>query len=145
MQTQITGITRIKPGRAAQLRAVLGMVKTAGAESPIARIGTIHFARWVLIDDDTRLLFTSNFDGSWEEYIDAFVDEAPDGFDAIWSNCEGYPDGGCRDRAAFKAYIGRHSFPATLYYSAYPDATVKEVRRALRTKQKFDAFLEEFQ
>ncbi len=145
MATALTGITRIKPGGAATLRAVLGSVRTMGPESPIARISTIHFARWVLIDNDTRLLFTSNFDGSWDDYIDSFVDAAPDGFDAIWGNCEGYPAGGCRDREAFKKYIRDHECPAELYYSAYPDTTVKEVHRALRTRRKFEDFLDEFQ
>jgi hypothetical protein len=145
VQTAITGITKIIPGRAPQLRAVLATVRTMGQDSPIARISTIHFARWVLIDDDTRLLFTTNFDGPWDDYIDQFVDAAPDGFDAIWGNCEGYPAGGCRDRAAFKQYIRDHEYPAELFYSAYPDATVKQVHRALRTREKFEQFLDEFQ
>ena len=145
VQTAITTISRIKPGRSPQLRAVLGQFTTLGPDSPINLISTIHFARWVMIDDDTRLLFTTNFDGSWDDYIDEFIEKAADGLDAIWSNCEGFPEGGSRNRAAFKQYIRDYEYPALVFYSAYPDATVKNIHRALRTRAKFEAFLDEFQ
>lgn len=144
VQNIITAIVGVKPGHVERLRAVLQSLNT-GAASPIAVISTIHFARWVLIEDNTRLLFTTNFDGSWDDYIDEFIDKAADGLDAIWSNCEGFPEGGARNREAFKQYIRDHEYPAALFYSAYPDATVKDVHKALRIRQKFEALLDEFQ
>ena len=145
VQTAITGITRIRPDRLQQLRAVLAQFSDLGPNSPVNLISTIHFARWVIIDDGTRLLFTTNFDGNWDDYIDEFIDKAADGLDAIWSNCDGFPEGGSRNRAAFKQYVRDSEYPAAVFYSAYPDATVKDVRRALRTRGKFEAFLDEFQ
>ena len=144
VQNIITAIVGIKPGRVDQLRAVLNGLNT-GSTSPIAIISTIHFARWVIIDDDTRLLFTTNFDGSWDDYIDEFIDKAADGLDAIWSNCEDFPPGGARNREAFKQYIRDHEYRADLFYTAYPDATVKDVHKALRIRQKWEALLDEFQ
>ena len=141
----ITAIAPIKAGRLEQLRAVLAAFNNPERTSPISVISKIHFARWVIIDDDTRLLFTTNFDGSWNDYIDEFVDKASDGLDAIFGNCEGYPEGGSRDRDAFKQYIREHEYQASLFYTAYPDSTVNDVHRALRTRQKFEAFLDEFQ
>ena len=38
-------------------------------EIPIA---SIHEARFVLFDDDTRLLFATSFDGPWDAYMDDF-------------------------------------------------------------------------
>ena len=35
-------------------------------------IATIHEARFVLFDDDTRLLFATSFDGPWDAYMDDF-------------------------------------------------------------------------
>jgi hypothetical protein len=42
-------------------------------------------------------------------------------------------------------YVRDSEIPNTLVYSAYPDNTVKEVKQALRTRKKFEDFLEEFQ
>jgi hypothetical protein len=141
----ITGITPIKAGHLEQLRAVLADLSRPGEDSPIAKISTIHFARWVIIDDGTRLLFTTNFDGSWDDYLDEFIREGHEGLDAIWNNCEGYPEGGARDREAFKKYVRDHEYSAELFYAAYPDATVRNVYKALRIREKFEAFLDEFQ
>ena len=94
----------VEPGGAARLRQVLGALQTS-PDSPIKEINTIHFARWVIFDNDTRLLFTSNFDGSWEDYLRDFSVKTPDGMDKIFGHCDGYPPGGCADFEAFKAYV----------------------------------------
>src|SRR5208282_5429658 len=36
----------------------------------LARVTTIHFARWVFLDGKKRLLFASNYDGSLDSYMD---------------------------------------------------------------------------
>jgi hypothetical protein len=141
----LTSITTIKPDKLPQLKAVLAQFGDPKRGSPISVISTIHFARWVIIDNDTRLLFTSNFDGTLDSYIDEFIEKASGGLDAIWSNCKGFPAGGSKDVAAFKKYVRDSEIPNTLVYSAYPDNTVKEVKQALRTRKKFEDFLEEFQ
>jgi hypothetical protein len=143
VQNIITAIVGIKPGRVEQLRAVLGSLNT-GSASPVSVISTIHFARWVIIDN-RQLLFTTNFDGSWDDYVDEFIDKAADGLDAIWSNCDDFPEGGSRNRDAFKQYIRDHEHHADLFYTAYPDATVKDIHKALRIRQKWEALLDEFQ
>ena len=122
----ITSIAQIKPGHAEKLKTILKALR-AQEDSPGKKIGTIHFVRWVLIDNDTRLLFTSNFDGSWDEYIDIFIDKVHEGLDAIWSNCEGFPAGGSRDREAFKKYIEQTEYQADYFWCAYPDLTVREI------------------
>lgn len=133
----LTAITTVIPGKEDQLKAVLeGVSKriATGGPSPLDDVGTVHFARWLLFPsgERTQLLFTSNFDGPWEDYIHDFVVNAWESFDAIYSNCEGYPQGGARDEAAFKEFVRKHELPCQVYYRAYPNATVKEVQRALR-------------
>ena len=139
--TAMTVITPIKEGMADKLRQVLKAIQTA-AESPIKRINTIHYARWVIIDNDTRLLFTSNFDGTWEAYLRDFVEKAPEGLDAIWSNCVGYP--GARPIQPFIAYVRANEVDAELFYAAYPDVTVGQVQKGLRIQKKFQELLDEF-
>jgi hypothetical protein len=138
--TELTVIAPLKPGSAPILRQVLNALQTT-PESPVKQIGTIHFARWVIIDNDTRLLFTSNFDGSWEGYLRDFSQKTPDGMDRIFGHCDGYPAGGCRDFEAFKDYVRKYQVTTDLFYAAYPESSVKAITEALRVKKLTDEFL----
>jgi hypothetical protein len=138
--TELTVIAPLKAGAAASLRQVLGALQT-NPDSPIKQISTIHFARWVIFDNDQRLLFTSNFDGSWEGYLRDFSQKTPDGMDRIFGHCDGYPAGGCRDFEAFKDYVRKYQVPTDLFYAAYPDTSVRAVVEALRVKNLTDEFL----
>jgi hypothetical protein len=138
--TELTVIAPLNPGAAPQLRQVLNALQIS-ADSPIKQISTIHFARWVIFDKDERLLFTSNFDGSWESYLRDFSQKTPEGMDRIFGHCKGYPPGGCRDFEAFKAYVHEYQVPTDLFYAAYPEASVKAVREAFRVKALTDEFL----
>lgn len=140
----ITSIVPIKPGHLDRLRATLAALGAPDRKSPVEAISTIHFARWVIIDDGQRLLFTSNFDGTWDSYIDEFIDKAADGLDAIWSHCEGYPEGGAKDRATFKDYVRASEQAAALFYCAYDDLTVGRIKQNERIREKFEALLDEF-
>jgi hypothetical protein len=138
--TELTVIAPLKQGSAAILRQVLNALQTT-PDSPVKQIGTIHFARWVIFDNDTRLLFTSNFDGSWEAYLRDFSLKTPEGMDRIFGHCDGYPEGGCRDFEAFKEYVRKFQVPTDLFYAAYPETSVKAVTEALRVKKATDEFL----
>jgi hypothetical protein len=138
--TELTVIAPLKPGAATTLRQVLNGLQVT-PDSPIKQIGTIHFARWVIIDNDSRLLFTSNFDGSWENYLRDFSQKTPEGMDRIFGHCDGYPDGGCRDFEAFKNYVAKYQVTTDLFYAAYPETSVKGVVEALRVKNLTDEFL----
>ena len=90
-------------------------------------IPTIHFAKWLLLDDDTRLLFLSNYDSSWESYLGDFVDHAAIGLNLAWTCTEGYPRtsllvlGGATDEERFKAWSRAHQRPTQVFYTAYPE------------------------
>lgn len=139
--TELTVIAPLKSGGAVKLREVLGKLQVS-PNSPIKQIDTIHFARWVIFDNDTRMLFTSNFDGSWETYLRDFSQKTPEGMDAIFGNCEGYPAGGCADFEAFKQYVRAHQVPTDLFYAAYPESSVRAVKRALVVKALTDEFMQ---
>ena len=66
-------------------------------------IATIHEARFVLFDDDTRLLFATSFDGPWDAYMEDFASKPLQLFDAIFRHVEGYE--GLPDLAAVKDFI----------------------------------------
>ncbi len=144
----LTAVTPIIPGHRAQLQQVLaGLAQRIGSGSPtpLDEIGTVHFARWAVLptgDDAGSLLFTSNFDGPWENYIEDFAAKSAPTFDAIYCHCEGWPPNGARDVDAFEAYVRKYEVPAEVYYRAYPMATVRQVRSALRLKAATTAMLD---
>ena len=140
--TELTAIAPIKTGQLESLRQVLRGVQ-ANPSAALEKIATIHYARWVIIDNGTRLLFTSNFDGTWDQYIDDFSELLAQGMDRIFGHCEGYP--GARPIEPFKAYIREHQIEADVYYAAYPEATVRQVRKALRVLNAFEQLLDEAQ
>ena len=145
----LTALVPIAPGRRERLQQVLaGVGKRIAAGGPTALddIGTVHFARWVILPDygeDGGLLFATNFDGSFDDYIRDFAEQAPDSFEAIYSNCVGWPEGGATDLEAFKAFIRAHELVADVYYRAYPTATVREVKSGLQLRQQFRSMLQQ--
>jgi hypothetical protein len=97
VQNQMTHVVNVKPGmvRLVLLRGVLAtgnfLTHTLFVRGTLTGIATIHFARWVLIDDNRRLLFFSNYDFSWESYLGDFIDQASDGLTGIWCNTTLFP------------------------------------------------------
>ena len=143
----LTALVPIIPGHRDALLRVLAAFRArieAGGPTPLDDIGTVHFARWVVLPgepDAGTLLFTSNFDGPWDTYIEDFASRAAESFDAIFGHCEGWPERGVRDVAAFKEYVRRHEIAEQVYYRAYPAATVRQVRSALRLKAAMTTLL----
>ncbi|HWA74289.1 MAG TPA: hypothetical protein VG937_18220 [Polyangiaceae bacterium] len=96
-------------------------------------IPSIHFAKWVLLDEGRRLLFLSNYDNSWESYLGDFVDQAAIGLNLAWACTEGYPKtrllalDGADDEERFKAWGRAHQLPTQVFYSAYPDLSLAAI------------------
>ena len=105
------------------------MPTRSGSRLPGSLIGisTIHFVRWVLIDDGRRLVLLSDYDGSWENYIDEFAEMILSGLDAIWESSFGYPADGASDLPAFKRFLRAHQVPSEVFFSAYPNETVLNI------------------
>ncbi len=139
VQNQLTHLVEVKPGwfRLFTLKMVLGgiawLAKYYFNKGKLGNIPTIHFARWVLIDGGKRLLFFSNFDGSWESYLGDFIDKAAVGLTGVWSNTIGFPKTllllfqGARDEVRFKAWARAHQIPTQVWYSAYKDLSLTNI------------------
>ncbi len=110
----------------------------------LARVGTIHFARWVFLDDRRRLLFASNYDGSLDSYMDDFINKVAFGLNLVFSNGIGYPRTrflvleGASDEQEFKNYIRRHQLPTEVWYKAYPDLSAADLARNRRIREGFE-------
>lgn len=130
-QNQLTVVVPIKKNLLSRIiiHSILWLIsiQVKYVKGTLLDLTTIHFARWVIIDNGNNILFESNFDGSWENYIDDFVDHASVGMNVIWGNCIGFPRGGAKDIESFKAYIRENQNRTQLYFSAYKDTTVSNI------------------
>lgn len=180
-QNHLTHLAELKPGllRPSVLRLVLWgwkqLAKYYFTDGDLGGIEGIHFARWVLIDGGRQgwplprkdgrprrltlsrkryyLLFFSNYDGSWESYLDDFINRGNLGLTTIWCNTEGFPRprirwrldgrlpllsvqrGGNRDMA-FKRWVREHQLPTLAWYSRHPDKSVSNIRRNREIRSK---------
>ena len=134
--SELTIIVPFAPGGAARLRAFLRLFggNLAGADD----VGTVHNMRFVFLDNDTRMLFATAYDGDWDAYIDDFATKIPDFLDIIDSAWEGWP--GIRSPQA-KDYLASHQVTAEGWYVAN-DLTVAETRRLTRIGKAVDEFLD---
>jgi hypothetical protein len=151
----MNAITPMKPWKTPILKAfffILGIVKPL--QKDLKNLSFIHFARWVSVGrnsfphlseqqprEDLKydyLLFFSNFNGTWNQYIDAFSSVLYKGLDAIWFWSEKYP--GSRPVTAFKRYISLVQFDTDYYYNVYPHSTTNDVKAALRVHGALTAF-----
>jgi hypothetical protein len=130
-QNQLTLVTDVDPRAVGRVQAVMAAIdsyaKRLSPPGSLIGISTIHFVRWLLIDGNRRLMMLSDYDGSWENYIDEFAEMILSGLDAIWESSPGYPPDGARDLPAFKRFLRSHQVPAEIFFSAYPDANILNI------------------
>jgi len=111
----------------------------------LARVRSIHFARWVYLDGKRRLVFLSNYDGSLESYMDDFINKVGFGLNAFFSNGIGYPRtnwlvlDGCADERKFKEFLRRHQLPTQVWYKAYPGLTAVDLERNTRIRRGLES------
>jgi hypothetical protein len=107
----------------------------------LARIKTIHFARWVFLDGKRRGFFASNYDGSSESYLDDFVNKVFFGLNLTFGQGLGYPRthfllrGGAQREQAFKNVQRRHALPTEVWYKAYLGLTLVDIARNTRIRE----------
>ena len=135
--SELTLIVPLAPGGAQRLRAFLRLLNgnLAGAD----KVGTVHDMRFVFLDNDTRMLFATAYDGEWDAYIDDFIAKIPDYLDIIDSAWEGWP--GIRSPGA-KDYLIKHQITAEGWFVANPELTLAEIERLKRTGKAVDEFLD---
>jgi hypothetical protein len=100
----------------------------------------LHDARSLIFDNDTRFLFASVFDGSWDTYIDDFATtDIGDMFGEIFQYSEGFP--GMKDPGV-KDWFVAHQVPALTFASAYPDLSTQQIWKDQRVNEAFQAVLD---
>lgn len=171
----IIGGTAEGVDHAAAIRSILGRQRWEERDkrkpSPLAGIRTLHFARWVVIDDvrsqgwpareehlrSKYLLFIADFDGALASFLDCLRNEARELVRSLWEHCVEFP--GVEDGAAFQRYFqhcqlkftvpfGKFTLPfgqVTLPFAAYPKSTLPDVLKALHVQRRMLEFIEKTQ
>ena len=135
---------RVRAGQGPSLRDALHQLQDTPGYRPGdygMAIQTIHEARFVLFDDETRLAFITSFDGPWDAYMEDFFTSGPTLalFDVIFRHVEGYD--GLPDVAAVRSFVLGAEEPAAAYARNY-GGTVKEIRKAQRVNAAFQQVLD---
>jgi hypothetical protein len=87
------------------------------------------------VDNNRRILFASNYDGSHESYMDDFINKVAWGLNLVFSNGVGYPatrwlvKGGAEREHIYKYTLRRHQLPSEVWYKAYPGLTAYDLSR----------------
>ncbi|MEM7306265.1 MAG: hypothetical protein AAF682_06330 [Planctomycetota bacterium] len=139
IQNQISLSIPIKPSRFRRtlVRIVLwvgdGLVRFVFTRGSLFGIRSIHFARFHVDERRDSVLFFSNYDASWESYLEDFLTEGKRAVVPIWTNLRWCP----RTRwlfhpavgfaAIFKPYIRHHQMRTSIWYSAYRDLTAANI------------------
>lgn len=131
------------PGGAAYLKGLL-------------TLSLIHYARWAIVSprgfphlDENQpketlkysyMFFFSNFNGSWDQYVDSFHSAIPSGLDLFWYKNVKYPNS--VPLRPFHAYINYNQIWTSHYYNAYPIAASNDVKAAKQLTERLRAFSE---
>jgi len=140
---QFSAVGSLKPGRFRRWTIIFLLwiidytAKHIYNRGRLARVSTIHFARWVFLDGKKRLLFASNYDGSLESYMDDFINKVGFGLNVVFGNGVGYPRtnwlflDGAKDEQKFKYFLRRHQLPTEVWYSAHPGLSALDKQKNL--------------
>ena len=143
-------ITPVKPAYAWINRWIFKKAQNnPGTLLGLATLSLIHYARWVIIPrasfphldasqpkEDLHydyMIFQSNFNGSWAQYVDSFTFAIPAGLDLFWKWNVRYPKS--VPLTPFHDYIRHNQIDTCHYYSAYPMAASNDVKSAQILKQ----------
>ncbi|MGI9643809.1 MAG: hypothetical protein ACR2O6_00700 [Ilumatobacteraceae bacterium] len=131
---------------------LLNRVIFVAARTPLFRsrlkglivLSLIHYARWAIIRpkdfphldesqpeediENAYEFFFSNFNGSWDQYVDSFSMSLAGGLDLLWYKNVNYPNS--VPIAPFHRYINANQIQTDHYYNAYPLATSNDVKSA---------------
>jgi hypothetical protein len=140
-QNHMGSVVMVKPGGLRSLLLRVGhhtlylILRLQARDGYLSDMRTVHFAHWALLNNNSRLLFMSNFDGTWDSYLDDFIEKAHQGTTLAWTNCVGAPlaaflalDGVTKGRQ-FKAWARASMAPNLFWFSAYPMLTVNQIER----------------
>src|SRR5215510_5054881 len=135
--SEFTMFIPLAKGGGRRLRGLLQLLEGnfLGADA----VGTVHDMRFVFLENDTKLLFATTFDGDWDAYIEDFATKIPNALDLLFCDAVGWP--GIRSPKV-KDYIAEHQVTSAAWYVGNPNLTVAETRRLEKVGQAVGELLD---
>jgi cytochrome P450 len=130
------------PEHAAALRQVL-QFGAPFIEKVLRDARHVHFASFMFIDNDSKLVLFTSYDGDFDSYIGHFAREFGPLFDRFFSHIENGPKAPIAEHPfEFVQFLRRYDQPAVggLFFSAYPEVQVDQITHQFSKDRKFDLF-----
>ena len=126
VQNPLNLMLTIQPGK--NQTVLENLVKFQPAiNAALTKIGTVHFARFLMIPGTQYLFVITTYDGDFNAYIQAFTNLLGDVFNGLLSCVDPAPPLPVQQNvAAFEAFVSQYNVPTGLY-SAYPNCTVVQI------------------
>jgi hypothetical protein len=139
VQAQFSALGNIKPGwfRLITMRFLLRSTDFLApyifTKGKLSGIPTVHFARWLLVNEGKQMLFLSNYDGNSENYLRDFINIAAKQLTLLFCLAQGYPKtwfmvfGGAKDAENFMAWARYRQVITNVWYSANKEVSVMNI------------------
>lgn len=136
----------VREGHLDALKALLG-AWPEGEQSPVKRLKGTHMARFLVVphlkkktgaplDDTPYLLFSADFDGTAEAYLDMLV-TLPE-IREVFSHCAGLRDD--PDPESFRRFLGDYTLRPGYSVVAFPEADLEAVLKGLDLRKDLADF-----
>jgi hypothetical protein len=141
VQAQFSALGNVKPGKF-RLATMMFLLRSTDFLAPylfskgkLSGIPTVHFARWLIVEEGRQMLFLSNYDGNSENYLRDFIHIAAKQLTLMFCHTQGYPKtrlmifGGAKDAEGFMAWARSHQTITNVWYSANKEVSVMNIYR----------------
>lgn len=146
IQSVLTVVADIGPGREAELAATLATIggdPASNAILPLGRFDQLHFASLVLADGAEvrcpKLIFESNVDGTTAAWLSALSKAAGGGLDTLFQRSPGYP--GSADQVRLQAWLAERVVRPGAYHIGAMGRSVEQIRQEQRLHEQISEFL----
>jgi hypothetical protein len=139
VQAQFSALGNVKPGKF-RLATMMFLLRSTDFLAPylfskgkLSGIPTVHFARWLILEEGRQMLFLSNYDGNSEDYLRDFIHIAAKQLTLMFCHTQGYPKtrlmvfGGAKDAEGFMAWARYHQIITNVWYSANKEVSVMNI------------------
>lgn len=121
--------------------------------SPLSKVPNTYLCRFYILNDvffegfpaldehleSKYLVFSSNFHGDLDSYLEGFWTEAADTAKRIWQHCVAFDEVG--DSSSFTSYIKKCQVETSLFFNGSSDTSLNEQLQALHVRQSFTEFV----
>ena len=133
-QQPLNVVMRVKSPISANAEAIRSVIRVGAPriEQVLTESRHVHFAWFEFIDNDSKLVLHTVFDGDFNAYLQHFALKVGDVFDRLFRYIEDAPPLPVDEfPAQFIETIRRFNRPAVegFFYSAYPRAGTAQIRR----------------